>query len=152
MQQKLTKKRPKRPCVYFGQMQYQLARHLRRHHKNKKAVSELTRMKDDKDKNFVFSRVRKSENGRHGPKDREQKMHTQEIVTEDKKMHQTSDKEMYMEYTLLFGTTHIKLISKERKFTYEEQDEDKEIHRKVTQKVLFQLTTEETDKKTRKYM
>ena len=30
--------------------------------------------------------------------------------------------------------THIKPISKERKFTYEEQDEDKEIHRKVTQK------------------
>ena len=107
MQQKLIKKRPKRPCVFFGRMQYQLARHLRRHHKNEKAVSGLTKMKDDKDKNFVFSRIRKSENGRHGPKAREQKMHTQQIVTEDKKMHQTSDKEMYMEYTLLFGTTHI---------------------------------------------
>ena len=59
MQQKL-KKRPKRPCVYCGQMQSQLARHLRRHHKNEKAVSELTTMKDDKDKNFVFSRIRKS--------------------------------------------------------------------------------------------
>ena len=33
------------------------------------------------------------------PKDREQKMHTQNIVTEDKMMHQTSDKEMHMEYT-----------------------------------------------------
>ena len=84
------------------------------------------------------------QHGRHRPKDREQKMHIRQIVTEDKKMPQTSDKEMYMEYTLLFGTTHIKPISKERKFTYEEQDEDKEIHRKGTQKVLFQLT--------RKYM
>ena len=37
--------------------------------------------------------------GTHRPKDREQKMHTQNIVTEDKMMHQKSDKEMHMEYT-----------------------------------------------------
>ena len=42
------------------QMQSQLARHLRQHHKNEKAVSELTTMKDDKDKNFVFTRIIKS--------------------------------------------------------------------------------------------
>ena len=50
-----------------------------------------------------------------------------------------------------FGTTHLKPISEEMGFIYEEKDRDKEIHRKVTQKSVVSAD-DRRDKKARKDM
>ena len=50
-----------------------------------------------------------------------------------------------------FGTAHLKPISEEMGFIYEEKDRDKEIHRKVTQKSVVSAD-DRRDKKTRKDM